>query len=163
MGIKNRDIASALAVHADGLTGRDFIKWLANLSMEEIGRYDFNRFDRTNVITVATKVTTRRYEEIPTSFSFPVRGIPFEPIRIVTSRTVNQQDRLRYERESTNPYDPYAVKIFAGNLELGYVPREFSRLISVEIDINNSVYQIEVIRTTDQGTYSAIEVKMDKQ
>ncbi|MDR3715868.1 MAG: DEAD/DEAH box helicase [Puia sp.] len=163
MGIKSREAAFTLAANSGNLTGRDFIRWLANLTNEDILPYGFNRFEQSNVIAIANKVTSRRFEEVPVSFNFNIRGIPFVQERMDVSRTINVHDELNYERERTNEFDPYAIKILARGIQVGYVPREYARLISVEIDVNNTSYRISVIQTANQGTYSIIEVDMVKQ
>lgn len=163
LGIKNRDVALKLSQESQGLTGRDFIKWLANLTFEEIQTYDLNIYDNSNVLNIATKLTTRRYDDIPTSFEFAIKGTFFEEVRKVTSKTVNVGDTLICQREATNQYDPYAIKVFLSQNELGYVPREYSRLISVEMDINNAEYTIEVIEVVEEEDFNRISVKMSRR
>lgn len=163
LAIKNRDVSVILAEQSGGLSGREFIKWLANLTIEDIQGYNLNVYDRNNVLSVATKLTTRRYNEIPTSFEFLIKGTFFEDIRKATSRIVNVGDVLISQRENNNQFDPYAIKLFFNENELGYVPREYSRLISVEMDINNSEYETQVLNVTQNEDYNSIYVQMTKR
>jgi hypothetical protein len=59
-----------------------------------------------------------------------------------------------------NEYDPFAVKIFLTEQELGFVPREFSKIISIEIDINNTQYNIVVTDVSPRNGYNEIIVTM---
>ena len=58
---------------------------------------------------------------------YPVRDLNFtSEICGLTERhleagTIREGDVLRWELESKNPYDKYAVKLYKGNKELGYV------------------------------------------
>ncbi len=36
---------------------------------------------------------------------------------------------LSLEREPTNEYDPYAVKVICGGLHIGYVPRDLAAMV----------------------------------
>lgn len=163
LAIKNRDVSVILAQQSGGLSGREFIKWLANLTFEDVQDYELNIYDRNNVLSVATKLTARRYDEIPTSFEFFIKGVFFGEVRKNTSKAINVGDVLVCERETTNQYDPYAIKIFFGQNELGYVPREYSRLISVEMDINNAEYTISVIEVDVKDEYNSVFVKMSRK
>jgi len=46
--------------------------------------------------------------------------------------------------------------------DIGYVPREYSKLISSEIDIEDSAYNINVININEKESYNEIEVQMIK-
>ena len=46
--------------------------------------------------------------------------------------------------------------------ELGYVPREYSRFISVEMDINDAQYNIEITEINQIEDYNSILVKMSR-
>lgn len=162
LGIKNRDVALLLSVNAGGATGRDFIKWIANLTFEDVQGYNVNKYDRANIISIANKLTTRRYDEFPTVFEFWIKGIYFEQSRMEISRTLEAGQLLTCVRDPFNLHDPYAIKVFYNDIEVGYVPREYARLISVEIDINNAEYEIEIIDITEQEDYNLIFVRMTK-
>ena len=61
--------------------------------------------------------------------------------------------RLTYMRDMENAYDPYAIRVLFGAREVGFIPREFSKLISTEIDINQIEYMIKVIRIKKAREY----------
>ena len=86
--------------------------------------------------------------------------IPFEEDRIQNSLRISIGHRLSYQRDIGNIYDPFAIKIFFEGKELGFVPREFSRIISTEIDVNQIEYEIIVSNTERTRNYQNIEVKM---
>lgn len=163
LGIKSRDTSLLLAEKANGVTGRAFIKWMANLTVDEINSYNINAYDRDNIINTAIKLTPNRNADVPTSFEFYIRGTPFEIERRESSLEVRLEDTLNYKRDSINEFDPFAIKIFIRERELGFVPREYSKLISVEIDVNGVEYQIIVTATEAQQNYIRIFVRMSKK
>jgi hypothetical protein len=46
---------------------------------------------------------------------------------------------LTLEREAANPYDPFAVAIWRGNLKLGYCPRERNLEVAWALDRGDKV------------------------
>lgn len=151
LGIKNRDTAMLLSSESNNLSGRNFIKWVANLSTEDLEGYPISRYDKQNIIDTALKLNPNRYLETPSSFNFNVKGIPYAEERIQTSLSVEVGYKLSYQRDIENVYDPFAIKIFHEGRELGFIPREYSKLISTEIDIN---------RTESIRNYQNVEVNM---
>jgi helicase len=162
LGIKNRDVALLLSNESNGLEGKNFIAWFANLTMEDVQDYEISRYDQLNILNVAIKLTPQRYADTPRSYSFYIRGIPFENQRKATSSTVQINDALVYQRDTINQFDPYAIKILKGDSELGFVPREFSKQISVELDVNASDYSIVVTNIETETDYNKIIVTMTK-
>lgn len=160
LGINNRQVAKVLAEANDGLQGRDFVKWIANLSAEEIDGFGLTRFDSENVANVATGLASGPFEEMPTFFSFFVKGIPFEMHRKKTSLLVKTRDVLWYERDPENKFDPFAIKIFYEANQLGFVPRDLSKRISVEIDINKVNYEIVVDHVEIGRDHNNVRVHM---
>lgn len=160
LGIKNRNVALLLASEAKNTSGRNFIKWIANLTAEEVNGFDISPYDRQNVLNVAIKLTANRYKETPEEFEFQIRGIPFEDVRISTSKTIAIGDVLTCQRDTSNEFDPYAIKIFKEENELGFVPREFAKVISVEIDVNGTEYFIQVLDVEIVDSYNRILVSM---
>jgi len=116
LGIKNRDIAMILATKSNDLEGKEFIKWLANVTKEDTESYGINRFDEINILNTAVKLTPNRFEETPEVFEFLIRGTSFEVDRINNSLTVNEGDTIIYAREPNNAYDPFAIKLFKEQL-----------------------------------------------
>ncbi len=160
MGIKSREVALLLAKKSNNKSGREFIKWLANLDRDEVASYDLNRFEVGNVLDIATKITPNRYVEVPTVFTFTIKGIPFEAIRIANSLKATAGDELSYERDVANSFDPFAIKLLLNNEELGFIPRDLSRIISVEIDINSIQYYVVITDVQERNGYNEITVSM---
>lgn len=162
LGIKNRELALRLSKEYGGLQNyKPFAYWLSNITVEDISKWKLNRFDRANVLEVALKLNTNRFrKEIPKSFEFYVRGIFYEKNRQESSKLVKVGDRLRYERDFINEYDPFAIGIYKGEQMLGFVPREFSRTISTEIDINDKRYVSEVIEIKKKKEFHEIKLEM---
>jgi hypothetical protein len=163
MGIKNRDVALILAQASDNLNGRAFIRWLANVSIEDCTSLDLGQYDTENVLNVAVRLSPNRYNEIPTSFEFNIKGTSFEASRRLSSIFVSPGDVLGYARDPNNQFDPFAIKIFSdvsNEEELGFVPREFSKVISVEIDINAVEYEIIATKIELIDDHNLVTVKM---
>ncbi|XHR98270.1 HIRAN domain-containing protein [Mucilaginibacter sp. UC70_90] len=95
-------------------------------------------------------------------FEFEVKGITYDAKSMRTSMLIETGDILDYRRESTNVYDPFAIEILYNETRLGYVPREFAKLIAVEIDINAAKYSITVLKWMDRTNWDAIHVRMEK-
>lgn len=162
LGIKSRNVALFLSDEAGSLEGHDFIRWIANRNEEDVDGYSVSRYDRQNILNVAIKLTVNRYEEIPDEFQFYIKGISFDKNRIKASLSIETGDNLSYEREPQNEFDPYAIRILKNGNELGFVPREFAKVISVEIDVNATHYEIVVIGFEKQGDYKNVFVLMKK-
>lgn len=160
LGIKNRDIALLLSVQSNGLSGRAFISWLANLTTEDLETFDINKYDAQNVIDVALRINPNKLIGVPQSYSFNVRGIPYAEERIQASMILEIGNHLLYKRDTGNLYDPYAIKIFYGERELGFVPREYSKYVATEIDLNNVEYEIVIRNIEPIRNYQNIEVNM---
>lgn len=163
IGIKNRDIALLLSQKSNSSHGRDFIKWVANLTNEDINGFEVNPFDAQNILNVAIKLAPNRYIDTPESFEFSIKGVTFENNRKLNSLSVEIEDSLLYEREPNNQFDPYAIKLYKNDGELGYVPREYSRILSVELDINQTLYDVSVIAIDEIDDHKAITVRMMKR
>ncbi|WP_419699837.1 DEAD/DEAH box helicase [Mucilaginibacter sp. NFX135] len=162
IGIKNRDVALLLAGQAGELTGRQLIRWTSNLNVADLEPLQLSRFDVQNILSVATKLTPQKFENVPDSFEFQVKGITYDAESMRISTLLEVGDALTYRRESTNSYDPFAIEILYGDSRLGYVPREYAKLIAVEIDINTVEYSIVVLTWSDRNDWDQIVVKMEK-
>ncbi len=162
LGIKSRNVALLLSEKAGNIESRDFIRWIANLDREDVTSYDISSYDRQNVLNVALKLTANRFEEIPNEFQFYIKGIPFDESRALVSLNIEIGDELIYEREPNNEFDPFAIKVRKNDDELGFVPREYAKAISVEIDVNSTEYQITVVDFEDEDDYKKVFVSMIK-
>ncbi|MBW4888909.1 DEAD/DEAH box helicase [Mucilaginibacter sp. HMF5004] len=162
MGIKNRDVAMLLSDHSLGLSGRALIRWVANLNENDIDQLDISVYDKQNILSVALKLTPQKFENIPDELEFDVKGINFDEDSKFISSVLVIGDKLNIARELTNQFDPYAIEISLDNSKLGYVPREYAKVLSVEIDLNASTYELTVIGISPIADYYDIKVKMLK-
>ncbi len=164
LGIKNRDVALLLSIGSAYLQGRNFIAWLANVTLEDVRDMNISRYDELNVLSVAVRLTPQRYSVTRTEYSFLIKGVPYEASRKATSLLAHVGDSLVYQRDFGNAFDPYAIKINIENRgELGFVPREYAKQISVDIDIDQAEYGIEVTNIEPQADYNRITVRMVKR
>jgi replicative superfamily II helicase len=162
LGIRNRDVSMLLSDKSNHLSGRAFIKWVSNLTNEDILDYDLNQYDSQNILSTALKLTPHKFEGLPNMIVFPIKGISFDVERETNSKTVKVGDKLEYLREPSNQFDPYAIVVLNNGAQLGYVPREYSKLMAIEIDVNQSAYQIDVIEVQLQERYNQLLVRMSK-
>jgi helicase len=162
LGIKNRDIALLLAEKSDGLSGRAFIKWLSNLTTEDVSSFQINKYDSKNILHAAMTLSSNRGGNISETFDFDIRGIAYEVERRVASLSIKVGENLTYSRDQSNSYDSYAITILKEGIQLGFVPREYSKLIAVEIDINDEEYNLLVTNVTSKTSYNIISVRMSK-
>jgi len=163
LGIKSRETALLLSIKSNGLDGKDFIRWIANLTMEEIDVFILSIYDKKNIQNVSLKLTPNSYREMPSSFNFFIKGIYYDENRRKISKSIEIGDKLYYERDSKNKYDPYAIRILMDKNEIGYVPREFAKVISSEIDLNGVSYDITVNQIEALEEYKQIYVEMKKR
>ncbi|PHN01118.1 DEAD/DEAH box helicase [Flavilitoribacter nigricans] len=150
LGIKSRELSKEIVEKYDGSRNyQNFMNWLTNLTIIELNTWDLHPFDKENLLDVILKFNTKRFKvEIPKSFEFRIRGTYFSAEAQTNSKDVNVGDNLNYLRDVENEVDPFAIKIFKGSNFLGYVPREFSKPLSVEIDLNEKKYSIVVMSST---------------
>lgn len=93
---------------------------------------------------------------------FPIRGIPFEEKRVELAKQIKVGDIVEIIREYDNIYDAYAIKVNFKGEQIGYVPRELSKRLALEIDLYGSKYLGKVVsKKLIKGNY-AILVKAKK-
>ncbi len=163
LGIKNRNIAIVLADHYSGPGGRDFIRWLANLTYEDLTGYDMSQWDRQNILETALKLSPRQTNRQEQTLRFDVRGTPYSADRVRTSLLIRPGARLSCARDSDNIHDPYAIRILHGTNEVGFVPRELSKMLSTEIDVNGKQYRITVAGVRRVRDYNSISVELSEE
>ena len=66
------------------------------------------------------------------------------------------------KRDENNAYDPFAIFVLNNDKILGYVPKEYARYISTEMDLNDSKYDVKITSITNQGEYNDIKVYVTK-
>jgi len=156
IGIKNRDVAQLLDGYSGGLEGRELLRFIANLNMDDLGNLDISRFDRENIISVALKLTPQRYPVLPEVIGFWVKGIEYSDEQIELSLAISEGDSLELRRIYDNPFDPFAIEIAFNGKKLGYMPREFAKMVSVEMDVNRTKYESTVVELSEIGNYKDI-------
>lgn len=162
LGIKGREVSRFLYQSSNKLEGKEFIVWLSNLTSLEIDTFVLSEFDKQNIRNISLKLTPNSYREIPESFSFKIKGTSFNDRMSDNSKLVSINDYLTYKRHEENEYDPYAILVYNEGQELGYIPREYAKLLSAEIEIEESTYDIRVINILTFENYNEIEVEMNK-
>ncbi len=161
IGIRNRNVAELLSARSGELKGKSFLKWLANIELDNIEDWLPTIYDCLNVREVVNKLTPERQQNLD-SFEFEIAGITQNDLRRELSKTIDIGYFLTYERELDNLYDPMAIKIMVDDEQVGYVPRQIAKILSVEIDLNDIEYDIQVIDWIDMDDYDRIFVKMFK-
>jgi helicase len=162
LGVKSRQVSLLLYEKSDYLKGKDFIRWLSNLTSEEIETYKISKFDKENLKNVSLKLTPTSYREEVNEFKFIVKGTYFNEDWQDVSMDIELGDNLNYIRDEQNKYDPYAILILKEDKVFGYVPREYSKIIASEIDIDETEYEIIVENIIDKELYRQIQVRMTK-
>ena len=163
LGIKGREVSNFLYQSSNKLEGKVFIVWLSNLTNLEIDTFVLSSFDKQNIRNVSLKLTPNSYREIPEVFNFKIQGSEYNDSMSYNSKSVVINDLLSYKRDEENEYDPYAILVHNDGKELGYIPREYAKLLSAEIEIEESKYDIRVINIFTFENYNEIEVEMNKR
>jgi len=164
LGIRSRELATFLAGnYNDSNNYEAFIGWINNLTIEEIRTWNIDNIEKENIIEVALKLNTRRFtREMPEELLFAIKGTYFFDNAKVTSRSIQISENIEYERDFENDADPFAIKLlYLGNF-LGYIPRELAKSVSIEIDLFDNEYQIEVTKIEVLQEYNKIHVKMKR-
>lgn len=144
LGIKERSVAMYLYEKSNKLSTKSFIKWLSDLTYEEIKSYQLNEYDKININNVSIKLMPFGFRETRNNYEFSIKGVFYNEEWQTNSRKISIGQSLQYIRDYKNEYDPYAIKIISGSLELGYVPRDLSKIISPEIDMDEKKIEITV-------------------
>lgn len=162
LGIKSRQVSSFLNEQSNYLEGKDFIRWMSNLTNDEIESYEISIFDKENLKDISLKLTPNSFRSNINAFKFNIKGTYYNPEWSETSLGVEVGEEIFYEREEQNEFDPYAIIIMKGENQLGYIPREYAKLIASEIDIESARYTIIVSSINPKEKYNEIEVQMIK-
>ena len=159
LGVKSRQVSLLLFEQSNHLQGNDFIRWLSNLTNEEIESFAIPKFDKENLKEVALKLTPNSYRSTINEYEFVIKGTIFNTEWSITSQDVKIGDILDYQREEHNQFDPYAVLILKNEKPLGYIPREYSKLIASEIDIEEKRYMVLAIDIRKKINHNDIRVR----
>lgn len=160
LGVKSREVSLALFEYSGRLQEKEFIKWLSNLTRDEIESFEVSKFDKENLREISVKLTPRSNRTKSAHYEFSLKGTNFSTEWSIASTSVQPGDFLGYKRDAANPFDPYAIIITKNENTLGYVPREFSRIIATDIDIEAKDFTIIAIEVKDKGDFSEITARM---
>ena len=162
LGVKSRQVSLFLNDYSENLNGHEFIKWVSNLTIEEIDSFDISVFEKDNLKDVSLKLTPTSYRNAVTEFVFRIRGTFYNTQWSLTSLDIELGETLEYKRDEENPSDPYAIFIMKNDKILGYIPREASKFISSEIDIEDSKFLVIVEKIIKKDNHNEIYVHMNK-
>lgn len=149
LGTPTRETANKLGkVYSQNNPNTDlkgFVRWYANLTYDELK--DILNVDKSyeivRILNQAQKINvdkTAIKSVIITHCEFFIKGIPFEEKRVELAKKIGVGDTLEIIREYDNVYDAYAIKINFKGEQIGYVPRELSKRLALEIDLYGSKY-----------------------
>jgi len=162
LGVKSRQVSLLLYEKSNYREGRNFIRWLSNLTNEEIESFNIPEFDKENLKSVSLELTPTSHRTDTREFQFFVKGTYFNKDWQKISQNISVGENLSYKRDEQNKYDPYAILILKEDKAFGYVPREYSKTIASEIDIEEAKYEIIVENVIDKEQYKQIEIRMTK-
>nr|WP_302053266.1 DEAD/DEAH box helicase [Bacillus sp. FJAT-29790] len=168
LGIRDRGLATKLSESFSSQTMRGFILALINSTKESLERKEFNSQEIGEIIQIGLKFNLKKYYNRGnnSTFVFEVRGIRFDESRKLTSKDIIKYQNLKYKREITNEYDPFAIAIYNNDKQVGYVPRDVAKIIATDIELNDTVYNIKVLNVIPFGkkstAWNRIKVIMKK-
>jgi len=162
LGILSRETCSFLSSEFSKSHQTNFISWLANLDYTEISHFDISYYEKENIKEVSRKISPCSNKNQPTSFSFYIRGTIYSKDYKDNTLQTKQSDSLSLQRDERNAYDPFAIFVLNRDKILGYVPKEYARYISTEMDLNDSKYGIEITSIINHGDYNDIKVHVTK-
>jgi hypothetical protein len=162
MGIKSRDVAIMLFEKSNRLSKKEFVRWLSNLTHGEINSFDINKYDIENINEVSIKINHSNFSNFLSEYSFEIKGTIFNQDWARQSMLVKTSDTLTYIRDENNIHDPFAIIILHENNPVGFVPRDYAKILSTEIDIEGKTYEIKVVKIVPLKTYSEITIKMSE-
>jgi len=92
--------------------------------------------------------------------TFKIKGVYYEKERRNLSKAVKKGDVLELERQYENEHDPYAILIKFKGGELGFVPRELAKMISLNMDLQVKKFKANVLDINSLEDYSEILVEV---
>lgn len=163
-GIKNRETAVYLANESGMLSDKDFISWLANLPKKKIDEMPLSFFEKENVLDIVFNLSPKNNTKNLDHFTFDIVGTKYEDNWKYNSLQIVVGDNLTLLRDKENKFDPFAILISKNENVIGYVPREYAKYIATEIDLNKSVFIVEVteIKFEHNNNYNVISVSIMK-
>lgn len=157
-GIHTRELSLFLSKEYNKPDTTNFLSWLVNLSDFEIESFNISEWDKENIRNVAEKICIKNNKKQPTSFSIKVKGTFYNEGYKKESLDVNIASHLYLKRDEENQFDPYAIFVMHNDKPIGYIPKEDSKFISTEMDINHTEYEVKISFIIPKKDYNEIQV-----
>jgi hypothetical protein len=149
---------------------QEFAAWTTNLPNEFVIRdmqgtkYEKQRFFEARNQLLINRDLLNHVRNRSKEIIVEVRGIQYEG-RHETALLVNQGDELDLEIETDNLYDPYAVKVFFKDSQIGYVERDKARILSRELQLGRSfrAYAVDVRHSHEPSLFGYPMIRLAVQ
>ncbi|MGG7195900.1 DEAD/DEAH box helicase [Clostridium butyricum] len=142
----------------------DFIKWIINLSIDEINQFKLNKYDYKDFINVVYNLSRRYIHNgslnSTSGVKFYIKGVKLDKERRKNSKMIDLSNEITYKRDYRNIYDPYSIQFYYNEKLIGSLPTELSMYIATEIDLNGSKYKIIINEIKEYEDYNNINVTM---
>jgi helicase len=134
---------------------RAFANWFIKLTSDEVINYGVtSKYSLRNIFNVTSKITLKNGVNRSRAFqTFMVKGIPFKAERVEVAKKIQVGDFLTLIRQPDNEFDPFAVQVWAGEKQLGFVPRDLAKFFSFKIDIMEQEIECRVERKVGTRIY----------
>lgn len=162
LGILSRETCIFLEEQYKKSSYTNFILWLTNLDIHEINSFNIPEYEILNIIQVSKKINPCSNRKQPTVFSFTVKGTFFNDSFKINSKNIKNDSQLTLKRDIENEFDPYAIYVLVDNKPFGYIPKEYSRYICTEIDLNETLYTIKINYIKKRIDYNEINISLFK-
>jgi Superfamily II helicase len=151
LGVNTRETSLKISDYVGNVQLKEFINILKNLDSEDIEILNLSNFESENILYLIQKLNFGKitFEELK-SLEFEVKGINYSDERIQLASKIEIGDILELKRDPNNIYDVYAVKIVYEDMELGFIPRNISKILAVEMDLNKRSFQALIINKEDE-------------
>ena len=133
----------------------NFVKWFINLNPEEVINFGVtSKYSLRNIFNVTSKLTLKSGVKQSDSFqTFIVKGIPYETERVEAAKQLRVGDYLTLIRQPDNEFDHFAVQVWAGSNQLGFVPRELAKFFAFQMDIMGTEIECKVQKKVGTRIY----------
>lgn len=162
-GIHTRELSIFLSQKYNNPDSAKFLSWLINLSDSEIESFNISVWDKENIRSVSEKICLKNNKEQPNSFSCKIKGTFFNPEFKEESLQINRASQLYLKRDEGNQFDPYAILVMHNEKPIGYIPKEDSKFISTEMDINHTEYEVKISFIVAKKDYNEIQVILSEK
>lgn len=160
IGILTRDSCIKLAQNYNAeYEYSEFLNWASNLELDEINKLKLSEFETRNIISVYHNLNN---EEINYNTIYRVEGIDMNESRRELSRFLNIGDILDLERDVSDEYDVYRTNLLLNKRELGFIPRNISQNLSLEIDLNDKKFEAVVIDKEEFEGFFEIFIQLNE-